>query len=85
MLRFMQPKWFERIPRTIAKTITWRSWMMVTNSLIGWVVTGDPWKGLAVGLLALVINSTLYILHERLWNRFDWAKKETTRDQKVFL
>ena len=49
MVKFMQPQWFERIPRTIAKTITWRSWMMITNSIIGWIVTGDPWKGLAVG------------------------------------
>ena len=30
--------------------------MMVTNSIIGWIVTGDPWKGLAVGLLALVLS-----------------------------
>ena len=85
MVRFMQPKWFERIPRTIAKTITWRSWMMITNSLIGYIVTGDWLKGLTVGLMALVINSILYILHERLWNRFDWAKKESSDDQKVFL
>ena len=84
-MTFANPKWFERIPRTIAKTITWRSWMMITNSAIGWIVTGDPWKGLAVGLMALVINSTLYVLHERLWNRFDWAKKETTKEEKVFL
>lgn len=85
MVKFMQPQWFERIPRTIAKTITWRSWMMVTNSIIGWIVTGDPWKGLAVGLMALVINSTLYILHERLWNRFDWAKKQSSEKDKVLL
>ena len=85
MVRFMQPKWFERIPRTIAKTITWRSWMMITNSLIGYIVTGDWLKGLTVGLMALGIKSTLYILHERLWNRFDWAKKQTTESEKVLL
>ena len=58
--------------------------MMVTNSVIGWIVTGDPWKGLAVGLMALVINSTLYILHERLWNRFDW-KKVSSDEDKILL
>ena len=84
-MSFGKPKWFERLPRTIAKTVTWRSWMMITNSIIGWIVTGDPWKGLAVGLLALVINSTLYILHERLWNRWDWAKKSAEGGDKPFL
>ncbi len=84
-MSFTKPQWFERIPRTIAKTITWRSWMMITNSVIGWIVTGDPWKGLAVGLMALVINSTLYILHERLWNRVDWKKSKTDKDNNVFL
>ena len=84
-MSFGQPKWFERIPRTIAKTVTWRSWMMITNSFIGWIVTGDPMKGLAVGLMALVINSTLYILHERLWNRWDWKRSETEDGKKVFL
>ena len=84
-MNLMQPKWFERIPRTIAKTITWRAQMMVTNSVIGWIVTGDPMKGLAVGLMALVVNSTLYIIHERLWNRFDWAKRQTSNTDKVLL
>ena len=65
----------EKISRTVAKTITWRMMMMVTNSLIGWVVTGDPWKGLAVGLAALVINSSLYVIHERVWNRTDWKRE----------
>jgi len=68
-------KIFERVSRTIAKTITWRVWMMITNSSIGWIITGDPWKGLQVGLLALVINSTLYIFHERLWNKSDWKRE----------
>lgn len=68
-------KFYEKFPRTIVKTVTWRMLMMVTNSLIGWYVTGNPWKGLTVGLLALVINSTLYIFHERAWNRVDWEKQ----------
>ena len=79
-MSFTQPKWFEKLPRTIAKAVTWRSWMMITNSLIGWIVTGDWMKGLVVGLMALVINSILYILHERLWNRCDWKKVSSDTD-----
>lgn len=80
---FSLSKFYEKIPRTIAKTVTWRVWMMVTNSLIGWYVTGDPLKGLKVGLLALVINSILYILHERLWNKSGWGR--TVKDAPPVL
>jgi uncharacterized membrane protein len=84
-MSFASPKWFERFPRTIAKAVTWRSWMMVTNSLIGWIVSGNPWKGLTIGLMALVINSTLYLLHERLWNRSDWNRRTTTDGDRVVI
>ncbi len=76
----LKTKFYERFSRTAAKTITWRAMMMVTNSTIGWWVTGDIVKGLKVGLLALVINSTLYVFHERFWNRSDWAKEKNTKE-----
>ena len=25
-MSFVNPKWFERFPRTITKAVTWRSW-----------------------------------------------------------
>lgn len=76
----LKTKFYERFSRTAAKTVTWRAMMMVTNSTIGWWVTGDMIQGLKVGLLALVINSTLYVFHERFWNRSDWAKEENTKE-----
>jgi len=76
----LKTKFYERFSRTAAKTVTWRAMMMVTNSTIGWWVTGDMIQGLKVGLLALVINSTLYVFHERFWNRSDWAKEKNTKE-----
>ena len=67
-------KFQERVPRTLAKAVTWRIGVTVTNSLIGWIVTGDILKGLAVGLGALLVNTILYIVHERVWNRFEWDR-----------
>ena len=64
----------EKVKRTIAKLISWRVWMIVTNSTIGWIVTGDILKGLSIGVMTLVVNSISYYLHERLWNRFDWER-----------
>jgi uncharacterized membrane protein len=65
----------DTLTRTAVKTLTWRIWMMITNSTVGWVVTGDPWKGLSIGAATLVINSISYIIHERLWNRSDWGQQ----------
>ena len=36
--------------RHLAKTITWRLIGTVDTILIGWVVTGDPWIGVQVGV-----------------------------------
>jgi len=67
-------KFQERIPRTLAKAVTWRIGVTVTNSVIGWIVTGDILKGLAVGLGALLVNTILYIVHERVWNQVEWDR-----------
>jgi uncharacterized membrane protein len=67
-------KFQERIPRTLVKAVTWRIGVTVTNSVIGWIVTGDILKGLAVGLGALLVNTILYIVHERVWNRVEWDR-----------
>jgi uncharacterized membrane protein len=61
--------------RTIIKTISWRAWMVVTNTMIGWIVTGNILQGLSIGVMTLVVNSISYIIHERLWNRINWAQQ----------
>lgn len=64
----------ERIPRSVAKVITWRVLVTFTNFFGGWIASGNPWVGLGVAGFALVVNSTLYFFHERLWNRSDWDR-----------
>lgn len=49
--------------------------MLITNTTIGWAVTGDPAKGLAIGFSTLIVNSVLYIIHERAWNRIEWGRQ----------
>ena len=64
----------ERIPRSLAKVITWRILVTVTNFVGGWLASGNPWVGLGVVSFALVVNSILYFFHERIWNRTDWDR-----------
>lgn len=65
----------ERIPRSLAKVITWRILVTITNFLGGWLASGNPWVGLGVVSFALVVNSILYFFHERAWNATDWDRK----------
>lgn len=65
----------ERIPRSVAKVITWRILVTITNFLGGWIASGNPWVGLGVVSFALVVNSILYFFHERIWNKNSWGKE----------
>jgi uncharacterized membrane protein len=72
---------FEKIPRSIAKVITWRLLVTVTNFFIGWIASGDPWTGLKIMGMLLVVNSIVFFFHERFWNRIDWARQANTVDK----
>lgn len=67
-------KFKEKIPRSIAKVITWRILVTITNFIGGWIASGNPWVGLGVAGFALVVNSVLYFFHERIWNVLGWGK-----------
>jgi uncharacterized membrane protein len=71
----LKTKFEERIPRSVAKVITWRILVTITNFFGGWIASGNPWVGLGVVSFALVVNSILYFLHERSWNASDWGKE----------
>jgi uncharacterized membrane protein len=65
---------YEKFPRSVAKVVSWRILVTITNFLGGWLASGNPWVGLGVVSFALVVNSILYFFHERAWNRSDWGK-----------
>jgi len=65
----------EHIPRSLAKVITWRVLVTITNFFGGWLSSGNPWVGLGVVTFALVVNSIIYFFHERAWNSSDYGRK----------
>jgi uncharacterized membrane protein len=67
-------KYFEKIPRSVAKSLTWRVTASFTNFIGGWLASGSLWVGLGVLSFGVVVNSILYFVHERAWNRSDWGK-----------
>jgi len=75
----------ERIPRSVAKVITWRILVTITNFFGGWIASGNPWVGLGVVSFALVVNSVLYFFHERAWNRTDWDRTVKQEEETVIV
>ncbi len=61
--------------RHIAKTITWRIVGTLDTILLSWLITGNPWTGLKIGLAEVITKMFLYYLHERVWFRINISKK----------
>lgn len=68
-------KFYEKAMRSLGKVVTWRITVTGSNLVAGWIATGNIWGGLEVAGILLVVNSTLYFLHERAWNRVDAGKQ----------
>ena len=66
----------EKISRSFLKVLSWRVLVTITNFTGAWLASGS-WKvGLGVVSFALVVNTILYYVHERVWNRSDWGRTE---------
>ncbi|MGX1928067.1 DUF2061 domain-containing protein [Flagellimonas sp. 2504JD4-2] len=57
--------------RHLAKTITWRLVGTLDTILISWLITGNPFTGLKIGLAEMITKMVLYYLHERMWLSVD--------------
>jgi uncharacterized membrane protein len=72
-------KFIEKHPRSIAKVISWRVLLTASHTINGLIVTGSLMVGLKIAGLALIINSVLYWIHERVWNFLQWNRKENDK------
>jgi|SRR5690606_21104080 len=59
--------------RHIAKAITWRLVGTIDTIVLSWIISGDPFTGLKIGLAEVLTKMLLYYLHERLWFKFRFA------------
>lgn len=53
--------------RHLAKTITWRVVGTVDTIILSWIITGNPFTGLKIGLAEVMTKMVLYYFHERVW------------------
>ncbi|WP_034062716.1 DUF2061 domain-containing protein [Lacinutrix jangbogonensis] len=60
--------------RHIAKTITWRIVGTIDTVILSWIISGDPFTGLKIGLAEVATKMVLYYLHERAWFKINLTK-----------
>jgi uncharacterized membrane protein len=57
--------------RHVAKAITWRIVGTIDTVVLSWIISGNPWIGLKIGLAEVATKLLLYYFHERLWFKID--------------
>ena len=60
--------------RHIAKTITWRLVGTIDTIILSWIISGDPYIGLQIGVYEVVTKMILYYFHERVWFKVNLTK-----------
>lgn len=60
----------------IKRAISARVISVIVTTLVGWAVTGNPYVGLSIGAVDMLLKLGLYYLHETLW------EKKMTKDIK---
>lgn len=69
--------------RHIAKAITWRIVGTTDTILLSWLVTGDPWTGVKIGMVEITTKMILYYLHERVWFKLNLSKAGIIRESRI--
>jgi len=62
--------------RSIAKAVTWRAGGTVVTFGVVLIVTRELTLALSVGVLDTVVKIGAFYMHERIWNRLSFGKKE---------
>jgi len=62
--------------RSIVKTISWRVLATLTTIVLVYIFIGDVSIALSVGAIEVFLKMLVYFLHERLWDKIKFGKKE---------
>jgi uncharacterized membrane protein len=66
--------------RSMVKGISWRGFGSLDTMIISFVMTGNPFGAIKIGLTEVVTKIALFYLHERLWALIKWGRKFNNRE-----
>jgi uncharacterized membrane protein len=73
----------ETHPRTLSKTVAYRILCTIAILLITYFYSGSLTTSASVGLISVIVGSTLYYLHDRAWLFVAWHRNDTGNDTKI--
>lgn len=68
--------YYETKSRSIIKTISWRILATLTTIILVYIFIGDVSVALSVGGIEVFLKMLVYFLHERMWSRIKFGKKQ---------
>ena len=60
--------------RSLVKTISWRITGSGATIAISYLVLGDFSVAGTIAITQVMLNTILYYVHERIWNKIAWQK-----------
>jgi len=70
----MKKKFHESVKRSLAKAITYRSFILISDGIVVYAITHRYDLTLGVIIVSNCLSTLIYILHERFWNEIHWGK-----------
>jgi uncharacterized membrane protein len=62
--------------RSLAKAVSWRITGTIDTFLISWLITGQILLATGIAFTEVVTKILLYWIHERVWNKVNWGRKD---------
>lgn len=69
--------------RHIFKTFTWRAIGTLDTIFFGWLITGNPFTGLKIGVIETSSKMLLYFGHEKLWHKVNYGLDDRNKTKRV--
>jgi uncharacterized membrane protein len=60
--------------RSLVKTVSWRITGSGATFLISYLVSGNLTAAGTIAIVQVIVNTVLYYLHERIWNKVKWQR-----------
>ena len=74
----------ETHPRTIAKAVIYRILSVLAIMLISVFVMGATWaEASQVGAIVIVLGTTIYYIHDRLWVLTSWSRTAQGKENQL--
>jgi uncharacterized membrane protein len=67
----------DTMKRSVAKAVSWRALSVCFTVLISWLIVGSLAVAAAIGVVDTAVKLIAYLIHERVWDRIKYGRKES--------